>query len=97
MIQDLFVDQGPPVVDYRPLLASLLQDAEMRAAEAHRNYFELSRKLVGLLTPDQIEAAKIAGCTPEVYAIEFIELAKDKLFPKFEAAVQPLSDLRRGF
>ena len=86
--------------------ALLLQDmyrAEMRAMTAERELGEIRRKLVALLSPDQIDAAKTCGVTPEFYALECIELYKAKFFPYLEAkarplAVQSLPDLNnRGF
>ena len=85
---------APQLSSNVPLLAQMLKDAEMRAEAATQKYNELSRKLVGLLTADQLDAARVCGVTPEFYAIEFIELAKNRLFPKFESAIRNFSQLR---
>lgn len=74
--------------------ALLLQDmyrAEMRAMTAERELGEIRRKLVALLSPDQIDAAKTCGVTPEFYALECIELYKAKFFPHLEARARPLA------
>lgn len=81
--------------DSRPLLAQLLKEAEMRAAKAEQLYNELARKLSGLLEPDQLDAARISGCAPELYAIEWIELQKERLFPSPSTLYQPFSELRK--
>lgn len=73
--------------------ALLLQDmyrAEIRAAAAERELAEFRRKLVHLLNPDQIEAAKVCGITPEFYALECIELYKATFFPNMPAELRPL-------
>ena len=51
-----------------------------RYVEAKLN--ELRDWLVGMLTPDQIDHAKVAGCSPEVYAVEYIKINHDKFFPR---------------
>lgn len=73
--------------------AILLQDmyrAELRAMTAERELAEIRRKIVSLLNPDQLEAAKTCGVTPEFYALECIELYKDKFFPDMPAELRPL-------
>lgn len=73
--------------------ALLLQDmyrAEHRAMKAERELAEISAKLVRLLSPDQLDAAKVCGVTPEFYALECIELYKEKFFPHMRPADRPL-------
>lgn len=77
--------------------ALLLQDmyrAEIRAATAERELAEIRRKLVTLLSPDQIDAAKVCGVTPEFYALECIDLYKAKFFPHMPANLRPLAVLK---
>lgn len=57
---------------------SRIADVEVKCGLAEKAYTELSNKLVRLLTPEQRDAAKICGVTPEMYALEWIELARDR-------------------
>lgn len=73
--------------------ALLLQDmhrAEIRAATAERELAEIRRKLVSLLSADQIEAARVCGVTAEFYALECIELHQQTFFPHLPARLRPL-------
>ena len=73
--------------------ALLLQDmyrAEHRAMTAERQLAEFRNKLVRLLSPDQLDAAKVCGVTPEFYALECIELYKAKFFPQMAPNLRPL-------
>lgn len=73
--------------------ALLLQDfyrAEHRAMAAERELAEFRAKLVRLLSQDQLDAAKVCGVTPEFYAMECIELYKEKFFPYLAPAMRPL-------
>lgn len=88
--------QTPVRPDQSPLLAQLLKEATMRAATAERSYSELARKLTGLLTSDQLDAAEVSGVTPEMYAIEWIELQKKRLWPNHTATFHPLDMLKQG-
>ena len=54
-------------------------DLERRCLQVERDYADLRERLVNLLRPEQIDAAKTCGITPEVYALEWIDLCKDKL------------------
>ena len=36
------------------------------------------KRLVEILTPEQLDHAKVAGCNPEVYAIELLHLWREK-------------------
>lgn len=74
--------------------AGLILRERQRTEEIQRKYNELSDKLIGLLTPDQVEAARIAGCDPATYAIEWIELQKARIFPSQET-VHLAEPLRR--
>ena len=54
---------------------------EIAEAEASRAKGELARmvkRLVEILTPEQLDHAKVAGCNPEVYAIELLHLWREK-------------------
>ncbi len=73
--------------------ALLLQDmyrAEHRAMTAERDLAVIREKLVRLLSPDQLDAAKTCGVTPEFYALECIELYKEKFFPHMRKSERPL-------
>lgn len=73
--------------------ALLLQDfyrAEHRAMTAERQLADIREKLSRLLSPDQLDAAKTCGVTPEFYALECIELYKEKFFPHMRKSERPL-------
>lgn len=73
----------------QPLVAQLLKESEMRGAEYKRRYDFLCNKLVPLLTEDQVEHARIAGCAPEVYAVEMLQLYREKFFNTFQSSLWP--------
>ena len=73
-----------------------LATAEQRAERTEIELTTLKQKLVGLLSKDQLEAAKICGCAPEVYAIECIEIWKEKIFPSFPKGIRPLAGLQEN-
>lgn len=54
-------------------------DLERRYLLLERDYDDLKKRLVSLLLPEQIDAARTCGCTPEVYALEWIQLYKEGL------------------
>ena len=56
------------------LAAALLLNLEKRCLEVEKKYNELRAKLVDLLLPEQIEAAATCGCSPEEYALEWIQV-----------------------
>ena len=56
-----------------------VNDLERRCLFLEKDYNDLKERLVNLLRPEQIEAAKTCGITPEVYALEWIELVKEDL------------------
>jgi hypothetical protein len=56
-----------------------LLDLEFRCLNLEKDYNDLRRRLVRLLLPEQIEAARTCGITPEVYALEWIDIMKDTL------------------
>lgn len=60
----------------------LIADAQERARYDRAALDRLNGRLVGLLSADQIEAARISGCDPAIYAIEWIEIWREKMFPK---------------
>lgn len=83
-----------------------ISDLEQRCLKVERDYADLRQRIVKFLRPEQVEAAKVCGCTPEIYALEWFEICKDTLrqytpsfanFDKNQAEVQPLSILKRGY
>ena len=81
------------VPDYVQRLAS----AEHRAERSEEELTVLRGKLAGLLSKDQLDAATVCGVTPEMYAIECIEIWKEKIFPSFPAEIRPLSELKGNY
>ena len=71
-----------------------LGQAERRAVVAEEALGLLKKRLTQLLSPDQLEAARVCGCSPEVYAIECIEIWKGKVFPSFPNNIRPLHGLQ---
>lgn len=59
---------------------------ENRALLIEKQYNELKNRLVSLLLPEQIEAAKICGITPELYALEWIDLVVAERLRKYTPA-----------
>ena len=57
----------------------LINELEHRCLLLEKEYNDLKQRLVDLLLPEQVDAAKTCGVTPEVYALEWIGLHKDKL------------------
>ena len=73
----------------------LFVDLESKCLDIEDKYLTLRTKVINLLSPDQIEAARICGCAPEVYALEWIEILKKdirELVPSY-ARFKPLSVL----
>ena len=54
-------------------------DLERKCLFLEKDYADLRQRLVNLLRPEQIDAAKTCGITPEIYALEWIEIVKDDL------------------
>ena len=81
------------VPDFTERLAS----AEHRAKRSEEELTTLRGKLAGLLNKDQLDAAKICGVTPEMYAVECIEIWKERIFPSFPAEIRPLSELKGNY
>ena len=79
-----------------PDLVKRLTSAETRASHAETELARLQLRLTTLLNKEQLEAVKICGTTPEDYAIECIELYKEKFFPHFAPDIRPLAALRSG-
>ena len=67
---------------------------EHRCLSLEKDYTTLRQKLVALLLPEQIDAAKTCGVTPEVYALEWIQLYKDKLREKAPAYTEYVQGIR---
>ena len=57
-------------------LASEVQftQLKLRCLEVEKEYNGLKQRLVSLLLPDQIEAARTCGISPELYALEWIDI-----------------------
>lgn len=73
-----------------------LTECELRAKRAEENFAFLNEKLVGLLTADQLEAAKVCGIDPALYAINWIELWQSRMFQDNNAiGVKSFAELRR--
>ena len=70
--------------------------AEARAFKAEEELSFIKSKLCSFLSKDQLDAASICGCSPEIYALEFIELWKECMWPKFGVKIRPFSDLKMG-
>lgn len=78
-----------------------LVELERRYLSLEREHAELKSKLINLLLPEQIDAAKTCGVSPEFYALEWIDICKDKLrayTPGFSDNVRNFNDamMRRG-
>ena len=71
-----------------------LVQAEALCTKTQEELRVLKDKLTSLLNDDQLEAAQICGCPPEVYAIEFVQLWKEKIFPSFPDHVKPFPELK---
>jgi hypothetical protein len=78
-----------------------LENSYLRLQKEHS---DLKSRLVSLLLPEQVDAAKTCGVTPEMYALEWIDVhfrdARDKsslmykLAPSFADYVGSLRGLR---
>ena len=79
----------------------IISDLEQRCLQVEKDYMELRRRVVSFLLPEQIEAAKICGCTPEVYALEWFQICKESMrehVPSFANYAESLSSLKnRGY
>lgn len=75
-------------------------ELERNSLELESRYKDICSRLVNLLNADQIEAARIAGCSPEIYALEWIDIyLKDKLrefVPCFEGYFKRDIDGQQG-
>lgn len=49
-------------------------ELERHCLLVEKKYEDLRQRLVSLLLPEQIEAAQICGVTPEMYALEWIDI-----------------------
>jgi len=63
-----------------PYVVKRLTEAETNCVHYKAELELLQLRLRALLTVDQVEAAAVCGCTQEMYAIECIELWKEKIF-----------------
>jgi hypothetical protein len=81
-----------------PDVVKRLASAEMRAGQAEADLALIRSKLVALLSPDQIEMAKVCNISPEMYALEVIELWKDGRISKscFEIQLKSLAEMKRA-
>lgn len=81
-------------------------ELERRCLLVERDYTALRQRLVSLLLPEQIEAAKTCGVTPEMYALEWIDIhfrdasTKESLLyqiaPHFSKHLHGLAALKTG-
>ena len=72
---------------------------ERRAEYAEKELLTLKDTLTSMLLPEQVEAARIAGCAPHIYALEWIKLWAQSSewnakIPSFSANVENLKTLR---
>lgn len=79
-----------------PYLVERLTQAEMDCAHYQQELKQLQGRLASMLSPDQKEAAVVCGVSPELYAIECIELYKEKFFPQMPIKLRPLAELKSG-
>jgi hypothetical protein len=94
----LFLDKVSPDFTKR------LQLAEASASKKSQELRFIENKLEGLLTEEQIEAAKLCNMTPAIYALNWIELMQEgKMFErlsaptlKFPAYVRNFPELKNG-
>lgn len=77
-----------------PDVVKRLESAEMRVARAEAESAVIRNKLVSLLNRDQIEAARICNVTPEFYALEYIELWREKLFAESPVGILSFRELK---
>jgi hypothetical protein len=87
---EAFLDKIAPDVVKR------LTDAEMRANQNEKDLAFIRYKLASLLSQDQLESANICGMSPEIYALNCIELWKDGKIGRsvFEIKLKPLSEVK---
>lgn len=78
-----------------PDVVKRLASAEMRAAKAESELAFLRGSLVRLLTSDQLEAARTCGIAPEMYAIEYIDLWKERMFLECPVGIRSLTELKQ--
>ena len=72
-------------------------ELERRCLTVEHDYNLLKQRLVNLLLPEQIDAAKTCGITPELYCLEWIDLIKDQLrkyTPARAGQIEPIYNLR---
>ena len=78
-------------------LQQQLIDMKRQSLIVQKDYDDLRLRIVKFLLPEQIEAAKVCGCTPEVYALEWFEICKQTMrdhTPSFANFTQPLKTMR---
>ena len=77
----------------------IITDLEQRCLSVERDYAELRRRIVSFLLPEQIEAAKVCGCTPEVYALEWFEICKQTMRDHTPSFANYINDFKttRGY
>lgn len=87
VFEELFC--GPPQPNNDKLFKekgrAYYMELERNSLAIESKYLYLRDRLRGFLDSDQLEAAKIAGCTPELYALEWIEICKESLVLKAPA------------
>ena len=69
-----------PVEWFKHLVAchTRTETAEANAERAVGYLGRLTKRLIEILTPEQIDHARVSGVTPEVYAIELLHLWKER-------------------
>jgi hypothetical protein len=77
-------------------LTDKIAKVEFERDLALRELNALKERLVGLLVPDQLEAARVCCVPPEQYALEVIDLWKFRTFPTFVPEIKHLGALQAG-
>ena len=62
-----------------PEIMHRMRAAEERASVSEAKLSYLKDKLINLLNADQLEAARVCGCDPEIYALEWIDIWRKQI------------------
>jgi hypothetical protein len=76
------------------LLQQEVYRSSHRASKAEGELALIKSRLVRLLSDDQLEAAKTCGISPSLYALECIDLYKERMFPQLPRNMRPLAALQ---
>ena len=71
---------------YGVMILARLNITELERDQAIKELEFIRTKLVSLLSEEQLDVALGIGCDPMVYAIECIEMYKEKFFPNLSSA-----------